>query len=84
MEEINPVVILSDLRKGDRAKIVGLDKGNKAYRHKLLALGLLPGTEFSIMRFAPLGDPVEIKIRGYSLSLRKKEAALLNLERVEE
>jgi ferrous iron transport protein A len=40
----------------------------------LLEMGLLPGTRVEVVRYAPLGDPVEIKVRGYNLSLRKHEA----------
>ena len=44
------------------------------HRGRLLEMGLLVGTPVQLVRFAPLGDPVEIKIRGYNLSLRKHEA----------
>ena len=44
-------------------------------------MGLTPGTQFSVTRFAPMGDPVEIKLRGFALTLRKDEAASLMLER---
>lgn len=77
--------MLIDLKKlavGDFAKIVGFDKTGKAYRKRLLAMGLTPGTEFSVTRFAPMGDPVEIKLRGFSLTLRKDEAAVLQIERI--
>ncbi len=59
------------LSVGDQGKIIGFEKSGKAYRKRLLAMGLTPGTEFVVTRFAPLGDPVEIKIRGFSLTLRK-------------
>ena len=45
-----------------------------AYRSRLLEMGLLVGTPVQLVRFAPLGDPVEIKVRGYHLTLRKQEA----------
>jgi ferrous iron transport protein A len=45
-------------------------------------MGLTPGTEFSITRFAPMGDPVEIKLRGFALTLRKDEAAILQIEKL--
>ncbi|NOS73271.1 MAG: ferrous iron transport protein A, partial [Methyloglobulus sp.] len=48
----------------------------------LLAMGLTPGTEFSITRFAPMGDPVEIKLRGFALTLRKDEASVLQIEKL--
>lgn len=44
------------------------------YRSRLLEMGLLVGTPIQLVRFAPLGDPVEIKVRGYHLTLRKQEA----------
>ncbi len=73
---------LKMLTVGDRGKIVGFDKAGKPYRKRLLAMGLTPGTEFTVTRFAPLGDPVEIKIRGFSLSLRKNEATVLLIEKL--
>lgn len=76
------VLNFSDMVVGETGKIVGFKKGSKAYRQKLLAMGLTPGTEFKITRYAPMGDPVEIKIRGFSLSLRKEEADALILEKV--
>ncbi len=73
---------LKMLAVGDQGKILGFDKAGKAYRKRLLAMGLTPGTEFQVTRFAPLGDPVEIKIRGFSLSLRKSEATVLLIEKL--
>ena len=48
-----------------------------------LAMGLTPGVEFAITRVAPLGDPVEISLRGFAMSLRKAEAALLSVEKLQ-
>jgi ferrous iron transport protein A len=45
-----------------------------ASRARLMEMGLLVGTKVELVRFAPLGDPVEIKVRGYNLTLRKSEA----------
>lgn len=73
---------LGDLAVGERGRITGLQRGDRAYREKLLAMGLTPGTEFAVVRLAPLGDPVEINVRGYAVSLRKGEAQLLRVERV--
>ena len=72
---------LKSLSVGDTGRILGFDQSGGVYRKKLLAMGLTPGTPFTITRFAPLGDPVEIKIRGFSLSLRKDEASVLLIER---
>ena len=48
-----------------------------AQRPRLMEMGLLVGTKVELVRFAPLGDPVEIKVRGYNLTLRKNEAELI-------
>jgi ferrous iron transport protein A len=76
------VMGLKNLVIGDLAKIIGFEPTGKAYRKKLLAMGLTPGTEFSVTRFAPMGDPVEIKLRGFALTLRKDEASVLQIEKL--
>lgn len=73
---------MKTLAVGDTGRIVGFDQTGGVYRKKLLAMGLTPGTEFSITRFAPMGDPIEIKIRGFSLTLRKNEASVLLIEKI--
>jgi len=73
---------VSELKVGQTARIVTLLKGDRSYRHKLIAMGLIPGTEFTVSRIAPLGDPIEIQIRGFALSLRKNEANILQIEEV--
>lgn len=75
-------ISLRDLAAGDQAKIVDYDRHHTAYRKKLLSMGLTPGTEFTVIRFAPLGDPVEIRVRGFALSLRKDEATALLVEKI--
>ena len=73
---------LSDMKVGESGRVVGFDKAGKSIRRRLLSMGLTPGVAFSVVRFAPMGDPVEIKVRGFSLSLRKEEAATLLIEKV--
>jgi ferrous iron transport protein A len=73
---------LKNLSVGNIGKVIGFDQSGKAYRKRLLAMGLTPGIEFSITRFAPMGDPVEIKLRGFSLTLRKDEAAVVLVEKL--
>jgi Fe2+ transport system protein FeoA len=73
---------LGELTVGERGRVIGYQRGDRSYREKLLSMGLTPGTEFSVVRLAPLGDPVEINVRGYAVSLRKSEAQLLRVERV--
>lgn len=74
---------LGDMAVGDTGQVVRLVRGNRSYREKLLSMGLLPGTEFRVTRVAPLGDPVEISVRGYAMTLRKDEAKMLTVKRVE-
>jgi len=75
-------ICLRDMQVGESGKVTAIRKGEKAYRRKLLAMGLTPGTEFNIVRYAPMGDPIEIKVRGFALSLRKEEADALLVEKV--
>jgi ferrous iron transport protein A len=72
---------LKEMRTGDRGRVLGFEEGGRAYRRKLLSMGLTPGVEFQVLRVAPLGDPVEVRVRGSNLSLRKDEAAALRVER---
>lgn len=53
-----------------------------AARPRLMEMGLLVGTKVELVRFAPLGDPVEVKVRGYNLTLRKSEAEQILVTRV--
>jgi ferrous iron transport protein A len=71
---------IADLKVGHTAKIIALKAGNKLYRQRLIAIGLIPGTQFTVSRMAPLGDPIEILVRGFALSLRKGEASILQIE----
>lgn len=73
---------LSEMKIGSKGLIIKINSGDKLYRQRLLAMGLLPGTEFTVSRIAPLGDPVEIMVRGYMLSLRKNEASILQIKEV--
>ena len=73
---------LADLAVGQRGRVMGFDRGSKAYRKKILAMGLIKGTEFTVNRVAPMGDPIEIEVRGYNLSLRRDEAVALTVEGV--
>lgn len=73
---------LQDLRPGEAGRVTGFTKENRDYRQRLLAMGLLPGVIFTVTRVAPLGDPVEIRLRNFPLTLRKHEADILHVEKV--
>jgi ferrous iron transport protein A len=64
---------LTSLQVGSAATVTDI-KVVSEHRGRLLEMGLLVGTSVELVRFAPLGDPVEIKVRGYHLSLRRHEA----------
>ncbi len=78
----NKNICLGDLTQGAKGRVLGYQQVTRGYKGKLLAMGLTPGTEFAITRYAPLGDPVEIRVRGFSLSLRQSEATALLVEEV--
>ena len=80
MIETPTAITLKQLRVGDSGRVVGFGPGPSAYRRKLLSFGLTPGTALVVVRCAPLGDPVEIRIRGFSLTLRRDEAESLLVE----
>lgn len=70
---------LNQLPLGHEAVITRLLPQSLPYRHKLLAMGITPGCKISVVRFAPLGDPIEIKMRGFRLCLRRNEASAIEV-----
>ena len=74
---------LAELKTGEMAEILGYTLGNTAYRAKLLALGLTRGQQLKIINVAPMGDPFEIAVRGYHLSLRRDEVGVIKVKRLE-
>jgi ferrous iron transport protein A len=66
-------MLLSQVQTGQIVQIVGI-AGQSSFRRRLMELGLVPGTRVELLRVAPLGDPVELLVRGASLSIRKAEA----------
>lgn len=75
---------LHELKLGKKAKILGYSSGQNPYKNRLIAMGLIPGTEFCISRIAPLGDPIQISVRGCTLGLRKHEASIVQVEELRE
>ncbi|MCR4889623.1 MAG: ferrous iron transport protein A [Ruminococcus sp.] len=70
---------LREISVGSTAKIKKLH-GEGAIKRRIMDMGLTKGTEVFVRKVAPLGDPVEIKVRGYELSLRKADAELIEVE----
>lgn len=70
---------LKDLKPGQEGTILTIgEKG--AARRRIMDMGVTPGTFVKVIKVAPLGDPIEINIRGYELSLRKEEANQIQVE----
>ena len=70
---------LSLMEPGEKGKIVSISRKMRSYK-KFADLGIVKGTSLRLERIAPLGDPVEVKIKGYSLSFRKEEAVNITVE----
>ncbi|MCD6460740.1 ferrous iron transport protein A [bacterium] len=64
---------LSELKVKDEGKVKGI-LGNGVLKKKLLDMGVIPGSYFEVTKQAPLGGPIDVKIKGYHLTLRKAEA----------
>jgi ferrous iron transport protein A len=69
---------LDEFSPGERGVIVRVE-GGPATTRRLMELGLVPGTPVEMVRYAPLGDPVEVSVRGLHLSLRRGEASLIHV-----
>ena len=70
---------LSDATIGETVKTARLE-GEGALRRRLMDMGIIKGTKINVKKAAPLGDPIEVRVRGYELSLRKSEAESIVLE----
>ena len=70
---------LRDVKVGQTAKIVKLH-GEGALRRRIMDMGLTKGTDVFVRKVAPLGDPLELAVRGYELSLRKQDAEMIEVE----
>jgi ferrous iron transport protein A len=75
------LILLSDLGVGQRARVLGIDAGDEIGQ-RILEMGLIPGVEVELVGTAPWGDPLEVVLRGYHLSLRRAEAARVEVQRL--
>lgn len=73
-----PDTTLDTLAVGQGGKITAVS-GVGDVRRRLMEMGLTPGTRIRVVRFAPMGDPMDVEVRGYHLSLRKQEASQVSL-----
>ena len=70
---------LNEVKVGAGARIVRIN-GTGPVKRRIMDMGLTKGTEVAVRKIAPLGDPIELTVRGYELSIRKDEAAAIEVE----
>lgn len=70
---------LKQVKIGDTAKVVRLH-GEGAIKRRIMDMGITKGVEVRVRKVAPLGDPIEVTVRGYELSLRKQDADMIEVE----
>ena len=70
---------LRSVKVGDTARVVKLH-GEGAIKRRIMDMGLTKGTQVYVRKVAPLGDPIEVTVRGYELSIRKDDAQLIEVE----
>ena len=71
---------LSELEVGQTAKVLKLNEENREIRRHLLDMGITRGVEIKIKKIAPMGDPIDIKLRDYELCLRKEDLSKIEVE----
>ena len=69
---------LTNLQIGTTAKVIAV-KGNNAVTRRLMEMGIVPGVSVKVVKTAPFGDPIEIRVRGYSLAMRRSEAEAIEV-----
>ena len=70
---------LGDVKVGSTVTVTKI-AGDSAYKRRIMDMGITKGTELYVRKVAPLGDPIEVTVRGYELSLRKADADILEME----
>ena len=77
---MDKIITLNRLNVGEEAYVVSVECHDKALRSHILDMGLTPGVEVQLIKVAPLGDPIEVTVRGYELSIRKADAQMIEVE----
>lgn len=78
--KVNQEGHLSDLIKDQKAQVLALHNDNMAVRRRLLDMGITKGVIVKIKKVAPMGDPVDIELRGYELCIRKDEMKMIDIK----
>lgn len=72
---------LKMVKPGETVKVVKIN-GEGAVKRRIMDMGITKGAQLAVRKVAPLGDPVEVTVRGYELSLRKEDAGMIEVEKV--
>ena len=72
---------LAELTTGESGNVLSV-RGENAITRRLMEMGVIPGVAVRMVKSAPFGDPIEIRVRGYSLALRRNEAEAIELEQI--
>ena len=75
-----PSTTLSTAKSGDRCIVLEIASEPPELRSRLYSLGVIPGSLLELLRFAPLGDPMQVKVGGSFISIRKSEAAIITVD----
>jgi ferrous iron transport protein A len=78
-EPATPQLSLAGLPAGVPARVVAVD-GSRPVSRRMMEMGLVPGARVSVVKAAPLGDPLHIRVRGYDLALRRSEADAVTVD----
>lgn len=70
--------ILADLAVGDEARVTAVN-GEGRVTNRLLEMGVVPGATVSVVKSAPFGDPIQVRVKGYSLAMRRSEAEMIEV-----
>ena len=73
--------MLSHMKEGESARVVRVG-GQGPFRRRIMEMGIVQGTDLHVEKYAPLKDPLEILVKGYHVSLRVEEAALITVEKI--
>jgi len=80
-KEVNSVKSLNELKSGEKGTIVSFsDEGDVELKRHLLGMGFVKGSEITLEKVAPLGDPIKLRLKGYSICLRKNEAENIKVQ----
>lgn len=80
MKKVGEKCALADLKVGQKAKVLKLNEASKSIRRHLLDMGVTRGTEVSIKKIAPMGDPIDISLRDYELCICKADLSKIEVE----